>query len=441
MLVYSPSPSPRLDYILNFLSGYFHHTFCHTSNVDEFKNAQEARINYSAAPVTKNELWIKPDSLLFEKGIKEINPQTFQHANGYVAFTISQPDKEFDLFASMFYLLSRYEEYLPHEKDLYGRFAHENSLAYRKRFLHLPLINIWLEDLRQSLLVLYPELPLAKRPFTFIPTYDIDIAWSYIHKEALIHIGGIVKSITKRDISSVIERLKVITGFQKDPFDVYDWLAQLHRDHKLNSIYFFHVGVSRNNYDKNISVQNVHLRELIKNTSISNKVGLHPSWQSGDDPSLLSKEKNSLEKITGKEISTSRQHYIRMTLPETYRALIDAGISEDYSMGYGSINGFRASIAAPFYWYDLETEKTTTLKIYPFCFMDANSFFEQKNTPEEGLKGIIKFYDLVKRWGGTFICIWHNSFLGSDNLYKGWKDIYRQFIENHNRHAGNKPMS
>ena len=50
-----------------------------------------------------------------------------------------------------FFLLSRYEEYLPHSKDQYGLYAHENSIAYKEGFLHQPLINIWLEDFRKLL--------------------------------------------------------------------------------------------------------------------------------------------------------------------------------------------------------------------------------------------------------------------------------------------------
>ena len=71
----------------------------------------------------------------------------------------------------------------------------------------------------------------------------------------------------------------------------------------------------------------------------------------------------------------SRQHFIRFTLPDTYRQLINAGIKEEFSMGYGSVNGFRASVALPFYWFDLEKNEATSLLVYLFCFMDANSFF------------------------------------------------------------------
>jgi hypothetical protein len=411
------------------LSGYFQHTFRLSNNKDEYKEYGNAKINYSPELVSTHELWIQPDGLLFEVGIKKLNPQTFQHKNGYIVISLVKENKGFDLLSSIFYLLSRYEEYLPHEKDLYGRYAHENSLAYKYGFLQLPLINLWLEDFRKSLCLQNSQLQLEKIPFTFIPTYDIDIAWSFKNKGVFRNIGGIAKSIVKREFASVQERLKVLAGKRDDPFDVYDWLNDLHKKHRLSPLYFFHVGRKHNKYDKNISINNFHFKQLIKKTSSHNKTGLHPSWKSSDDPYLLDLEKSTLEDITGKEISASRQHYIKLELPKTYRALIHAGISEDYTMGYGSINGFRASVAAPFFWYDLRAEETTGLKIYPFCFMDANSFFEQKNTPAEGLEEIVELHNLVKSTGGTFISIWHNNFLGSHKLYKGWKEVYLQFIE------------
>ncbi len=93
-------------------------------------------------------------------------------------------DFPFDIFAATFYLLSRYEEYLPHEKDMYGRYAHENSLAFKEGFLKLPLINIWLRDFAGSIRKLnIQSFNIQFSTFNFLPTYDIDIAYSYKIKD------------------------------------------------------------------------------------------------------------------------------------------------------------------------------------------------------------------------------------------------------------------
>src|ERR1700739_4880450 len=120
------------------------------------------------------------------------------------------------------------------------------------------------------------------------------------------------------------------------------------------------------------------MKQLVKAHADKYAVGIHPSWKSGDNDDLLKEEIIILQNLADKKIATSRQHYIRFMLPEGYRRLIDAGITADHSMGYGSINGFRASVASSFYWYDLQKEVQTPLLIYPFCYMEANSFYEQQ---------------------------------------------------------------
>ena len=85
-------------------------------------------------------------------------------------------------------------------------------------------------------------------------------------------------------------------------------------------------------------------------------------------------------------------------------------------------------MASPFYWYDLEKEEQTYLLLYPFCYMEANSFFEQKQTPQQALEEMLQYYQTVKSVNGTLITIWHNTFLGTDELYKGWRDAYYQFF-------------
>ena len=141
------------------------------------------------------------------------------------------------------------------------------------------------------------------------------------------------------------------------------------------------------------------------------------------------KEIDKLKAITGTTIQSSRQHYIRFTLPDTFRNLLENGLRFDFSMGYGSVNGFRASITTPFYWYDLANEKQTELLLFPFCFMDANSFYEQKYTAQQALEEMRHYYRAVQNVSGNLIMIWHNSFLGTDKTFAGWKEAYEQFIK------------
>ncbi len=305
------------------------------------------------------------------------------------------------------------------------------ALHLSKVFLQLPIINIWLKEFSQILLQSFPGLSLKPLSFSFLPTYDIDMGWSYLNKGWLRNAGGFIKSMIKGEWLMIRERISVLQGKQKDPFDIYKWLNELHKQLHLYPIYFFLAAKKNKGYDKNINPKNFNNQQLIKIHSNNYDIGVHPSWQSGDHIKLLKEEIQSIKSIAGKQISKSRQHYIRMTLPYTYRNLIDAGITEDYSMGYGSINGFRASWCLPYKWYDLEKEITTSLVIYPFCYMEANSFYEQKYNANKALEEMQHYYKETKDVNGLLVTIWHNHFLGTDKMFAGWKEVYEEFMRWH----------
>lgn len=388
---------------------------------EKFRAYKGSKINYSDSKISDNEFHIQNHPLLFEQNIKKQTLDCFTVNNNKAFFKTETGEFPFDIFAATFYLLSRYEEYLPHKKDMYGRYAHENSLAFNEGFLNMPLINIWVKIFAEKLKEKFPALILKTQTFNYQPTYDIDIAYSYKHKGLLRNIGGFIKSPT-------LERLKVLTGLKKDPFDSYDWLHQLHQQNNLLPQYFFLVSEKNGQYDKNILPYKDAMWKLVKQHAKKYSIGVHPSWQSGDNPYLIREEIEQLEAMGNCPITRSRQHYIRFNLPEGYQQLNKAGITDDYSMGYGSINGFRASVASSFYWYDLEKDENTILRIHPFCFMDANAYYEQKQTADETFKEMMHYLSACKEVNATLITIWHNNFLGTSVEYAGWKEIYEQFI-------------
>jgi hypothetical protein len=188
------------------------------------------------------------------------------------------------------------------------------------------------------------------------------------------------------------------------------------------------VAEKNSRYDKNILPHKTAMWKLVKKHARKYPVGIHPSWQSGDRLSLLTAEKEQLEAMAEKNITSSRQHYIRFNLPDGYRRLTELNITDDYSMGYGSINGFRASVASSFYWYDLEKEEQSELLIHPFCFMEANSFYEQHFSAQQALEEMKHYYKVCKDVNGTFISIWHNNFLGTDLQFADWRKVYEDFL-------------
>jgi hypothetical protein len=402
-----------------------------TVDTKEFESYNGARINYSSENIDTNTLVIAPVELLFSTDITKQNIDCFDW-NGIKAFYRSSSSTiPFDVFAASFYLISRYEEYLPHQLDSYGRFSHENSVAFKQGFLHLPLVNLWLQEFKKILQQQFTQLQFRTQTFTFIPTYDIDIAWSYLNKGLIRNVAGILKSLIKNNLATAKERIAVLQGKQKDPSDLYSWFDELHQTNKLNPIYFFLLADQQKSYDKNIHPSNKNLQDLIADHSLKYEVGIHPSWQSGDDVSLLQTEIKQLKTITGKAIKYSRQHYIRMKLPHTYRQLISAEIESDYSLGYGSINGFRASYCLPYKWYDLEKDEATELMIFPFCYMEANSYFEQHYSLPQATEELERYYAVTKQVNGLLITIMHNHLLGDQVIFKGWKEMYESFLQNH----------
>ncbi len=429
VLIYSPHINPRLEYILEFL---FETVLgCPsqlTQSFDELLHFKGVRINYSNKPSDQNILHVIPHELLAREDIKNYDLNVFEWEGTPAFFETSSEKIPFDIFSASFFLITRYEEYLNTTLDEFQRFPHTESIAHKAGFLQRPVIDEWAYYLKQVLLSYDPNLSFQLRQFKFVPTYDIDIAYSYKHKGLLRNVGGALRDLANGNIKALKHRVQVLTNSKQDPFDSFGFLETLHKFYNLSPIYFFLLG-SGGKLDKNLPVEQTNFRALIKQISSKNETGIHPSYRSNDEPKELDLELKRLSNITERRIEKSRQHYIRFDLPNTYRTLIKKDITEDYSMGYGSINGFRASTTTPFQWFDLERNEVTKLRVFPFCFMECNAFFEQKQNIEETQKELEHYIAEVKKVNGTFISIWHNFSLGSDPLWKGWREVYEHQIK------------
>ena len=321
-------------------------------------------------------------------------------------------------------MLSRYEEYLPGNRDVLGRFSAKQSLAYQHGFLKHPVVHQWAALLADALSVIYPALSFSTPSYQFLPTLDIDNAYAYKGKGILRTIGAAFRDLLRLNHRGFLTRWLVLTGFKEDPYDTFDYLMETHDRHRVQPLIFWLVG-DYGMYDKNIALDRKLFRQLIQKVSARLATGIHPSFSSQSSGTLLL-EKERLEKITQGMITKCRMHYLKVHLPATYRLLIDAGIQSDYSMGFSEESGFRAGVAVPFEFYDLTKEKITTLRIHPFCIMDATFMYHKKMNPMDAWVEIEQLIVEVKKVNGVFCTVFHNESLGTQ--WPGWREVYEKIL-------------
>jgi hypothetical protein len=97
-------------------------------------------------------------------------------------------------------------------------------------------------------------------------------------------------------------------------------------------------------------------------------------------------------------------------------------------MGFASEPGFRAGTSRPFYFYDLDTEFETKLRVHPFQVMDATLCLYQKMNPEDAVRRVKPIIDEVKKVNGTFTLLWHNESLSEMKPWVGWQNVYEELI-------------
>lgn len=429
ILVYTHKISPRFRYTFTTIFKQFLGVeVSFTQQVEDFIAHTGPKMSYTKNPLG-SELFFRSHSLLFEKGIIDQDIVVTSEKGKKVFF--EQPESSslpYDIFASSFYLLSRYEEYLPHFKDRFYRYPAKESLAYQHGFLKWPIIEFWLEDLVAVIQHKFPEFKPKSRAFRFVNTIDVDNAYSYLEKGLIRSLGASIRSILKFDFEDLNRRVRVLLGKEKDPYDTFSYLLALQKEYNFSSVYFFLLADYGHN-DKNIKYTSKRFQSLIKSMADYVKVGIHPSWASNTKYSQLKKEVSRLEELVNREVVRSRQHFLKLDLPSTYRRLIDQGIKEDYTMGYASQVGFRAGTSLPFYFYDLDMEQQSSLLVHPFAVMDGtlNEYMELSVDDAQYL--VKELIDRVKEVNGCFISLWHNETVSDNRHWKGWKEVYEYTIK------------
>ncbi|MBQ1652058.1 MAG: polysaccharide deacetylase family protein [Paludibacteraceae bacterium] len=334
--------------------------------------------------------------------LKQVEGVPFLFGEDSVSRTNSQVFVKADLVASAYFLLSRYEELIVKERDEHGRFAAKSSLLFKAGILGTPVVEMYGRLLRKWLGECGVKIPALKSGYKFVMTHDVDAIAQYRSLRGLA--GGLLRNKALTALKSFIG------GVENDPLFTFDWMKN--QEKQLNSITVkTFIKVAGKTLTQDIPYFNPYSDDVKKVLKLYPDAGLHVSYEAALNPQLIKGELEILESVTDRKVTCSRHHYLASLKPCDMRFLIDAGITDDYTMGFADCAGFRLGTCRPVRWIDPERKEVTTLTLHPLVVMDctlSSDKYMELNMDEA--------FDLYKKLrmesmkhGGEFVTLWHNT--------------------------------
>jgi hypothetical protein len=325
----------------------------------------------------------------------------------------------FDVFAMVFWFLSRYEEYQPFRGDALGRFSPKDS-CIPEEWQGFPLVDMAVNHCLKQL-GLSPDLRTETAP-----TIDIDIAFRFAGRDALRSLGAAARDLLRHP-ALFRQRLKALAS-GKDPWDSFDWFTRRMQDVPAARV-FWQLHHGRNPHDKQVRIGHPHFLERFRAVQQRVVCGIHPSWDSHDKPAQWEHEQADFIEIAGHAPVHARQHFLRFHFPDTFRRIEKAGIRYDYSIGWAALPGFRAGTCKPFAFYDLLKQEERHLVFIPTCIMDVSCRQYQGMDTEQAIAAGRELKARIAAVGGIFCFIFHNESLGETAPWEGWTKVFNAWMQ------------
>ena len=340
----------------------------------------------------------------------------------------------YDIFGLSYWMLARVEEIGRQDLDEHDRFPATSSHAFRCAYLDRPVVDEWFHILRQVVERQWPALELKQHEFKLRVSHDVDQPSSSAFTSWPLILKTMASQLLKHfNIRELIRTpyIKLVTHRELcrlDPFNTFEWLMDISEIKNIKSTFNFVCGKTHRKYDPNYDIDHPAILNLMRRINLrGHEIGLHPSYNTYKNPELLTEEAQRLKKICKslgvKQTSLSgRMHYLRWQPGITHRAMTDAGIEYDSTLGYADLPGFRCGTCYEYNSFDPLCQEEMNLRIRPLIVME-DTVLENQGVDEayEVMKNLRERCELVS---GTFELLWHNSYLHK----KEFKKLYAALL-------------
>ncbi|MEK9613120.1 MAG: hypothetical protein VW080_04255 [Flavobacteriaceae bacterium] len=398
-----------------------------TTAVDNFVAHSGPKFSYTLKPLG-NEFFIASHSLLFEQGVQTQTIEIEKWNSVPVFFkTDSQNQIPYDIFAASFFLLTRYEEALPHLKTKDGFFDPSQSLAAQNGFMKLPLVDLWTKELNKVLTDTFPAIHslMEVQPKKDL-LIEVTLPFRYKYRSPLIVLEDFFRSLWTFKIFSLFQQIGVLLRLKRDPYESFSQWNNLFASATIKPKVFFLFSNS-SAYESTVSIFNLPFQRIVKRVGDFFSMGLLVSMRSQIKPqSFLNQEKNNFQMISHRPVNFVRMSQGIKDVSVVYSDLVEQEFRSDYSMGYPNTLGFRASTATPFNFYNLSNEFQLPLKVYPVFATEKSLLGFNSQTQFTELEQLFK--NLPLSCSRLIIAV-TNGFLNFQNQSEDQKSAFTNYIK------------
>lgn len=332
-----------------------------------------------------------------------------------------------DLFASTFFMLSRWEEFLLGREEKGD--CDESLLFTVKHGIHQrPIVHEYESFLRTVL-----GLPLPQRKYQVVLSHDVD---GFMTPSSLHILKDFVRQSIKGAPKNRILNLtwkeeikyKIAYPSADSQFRMYRAIAE---KYGIPEWLYFKVcdkGEKECTYRFNDSTVKEIVNRLKGQESADLQMGFHPSQSTFKNPEQWDVEVDRIKALIGRVPQIGRNHHLLfdMQMLRAWETLAGQdGVVLLSNTVFHNRHGFRSGVAVPYTLFDIYQRRSMRILEHPCQIMDTVVRYDSKvKSDSETMKEVEEIVSRIRQCQGLLVLTWHIYIRSVDIIdkYYRWCD-------------------
>lgn len=270
------------------------------------------------------------------------------------------------------------------------------------------------------------------RPFALLLSHDIDQIHDRELWRVLADINHIRRVVTQGEPGNVVLAARRVARalFRPKPATKdFDTILGIEGRHGFRSTFF----VLHDRYwarqGARFSIYDPKIGAIVSRAKAAGcEVAVHGGYYRFNNAALYRQSREDIGRVFGGRPVGIRNHLLRFTYPETWRAHAEAGFQYDATYGYKSRPGPRSGLALPFFAYDRERQEQLDLVVLPLTVMDTTIYRYLRLQGEAALEFTWSLVERYAKYGGLVTLLWHGNFFNEPE-YWDWQMVYEELLD------------